>query len=93
MFMHYIEDHQDNWDDLVSVLALTVNPRPHRISGVAPMNLVTPRRLSKFSLERLPAGMTPDPSQSVAVAKDAFLESLKALLSQVRDLIAKTQAR
>jgi len=37
--------------------------------------------------------MTPDPSQSVAEAKDAFLESLKALLPQVRDSIAKTQAR
>jgi len=22
MFMHYMEDHQDNWDELVSVLAL-----------------------------------------------------------------------
>jgi len=37
--------------------------------------------------------MTPDPSQSVAEAKDAFLESLKALLPQVRDSTAKTQAR
>jgi len=25
MFMHYIEDHQDNWDELVSVLALAYN--------------------------------------------------------------------
>jgi len=57
------------------------------------MDLVTPRCLSNFSLERMPDGMTPDPSQSVAEAKDAFLESLKALLPQVRDSIAKTQAR
>jgi len=25
MFVHYIEDHQDNWDELVSVLALAYN--------------------------------------------------------------------
>jgi len=28
MFMHYIEDHQDNWDELVSVLALAYNRGP-----------------------------------------------------------------
>jgi len=92
MFMHYIEDHQDNWDERVSVLALASNTRPHRATGVAPMDMVTPRRLSSVSLERMPDGMTPDPSQSVAEAKDAFLESLKALLPQVRDSMAKTQA-
>jgi len=37
--------------------------------------------------------MTPDPIQSVAESKDAFLESLKALLPQVRDSISRTQAR
>jgi len=91
--MHYIKDHQDNWDELVSVLALAYNSRPHRTTGAAPMDLVTPRRLSNFSLERMVDGVTPDPSQSVAEAKDAFLESLKALLPQVRDSFAKTQAR
>jgi len=69
VFMHYIEDHQDNWDELVIVLALAYNSRPHRTTGVAPMDLVTPRRLRNFSLERMPDGMTPDPSQSVAEAK------------------------
>jgi len=91
--MHYIEDHQDNWDELVSVLALVYNSRPHRTTGVALMDLVTPRRLSIFSLERVTDGMTPDPSQSVVEAKDSFLESLNALLLQVRDSITKIQAR
>ena len=75
------------------MLALAYNSRPHRTTGVAPMDLVTPRRLSNFSLKRMPDDMTPDPSQSVAEAKDTFLESLKALLPQVRDSFAKTQAR
>jgi len=76
MFMHYIEDNQDNWDKDVSVLALAYNSRPRRTTGVAPMHFVTPRRLSNFSLERMPDGMTPDPSQSAAKAKDAFQQSL-----------------
>jgi len=80
MLMHYIEAHEDNWDELVSMLALAYNSRPHRTTGVAPMDLVTPRCLRNFSLERMPDGMTQDPSQSVAEAKEAFLESLKALL-------------
>jgi len=25
MFMHYIDDHQDNWNEFVSVLALAYN--------------------------------------------------------------------
>jgi len=91
--MHYIEDHQDKWDELVSVLALAYNSRPHRTSGVAPMDLVAPPCLRNVCLKRMPDGMSPDPSQSVAEAKDAFLESLEALLSQVRDSIAKTKAR
>jgi len=93
MFIHYIKDHQDNWDELASVLALAYNSRPHRTTGDAPMDLVTPRRLSNFSMQRMRDGMTPDPSQSVAEAKDAFLKSLKVLLPQARDSIARTKAR
>jgi len=74
MFIHYNEDDQDNWDELVSVLALASNWRPHRTSGVARMVLVTPRRLSNVSSERMPDGMMPGLSQSVAEAKAAFLE-------------------
>jgi len=57
------------------------------------MDLVTPQRSSQVSLERIPDGKTPDPSQSVAEAQDAFLETLKALLPQAPDFISKTQAR
>jgi len=93
MFMHYIKDHEDKWDELISVLALAYSSRPHRTAGVAPMDLVTTRRLSSFSLERMPDGMMPDPSQSVAEAKDAFLKSPKAVLLQVPDSISKKQER
>ena len=80
MFMLYIKDHKDTWDELIAVLALAYNSRPTQTTGVAPMDLVTPRRLRNLSLQRMPDSMTPDPSQSEAEAKDAFLKSLKALL-------------
>jgi len=88
MLMHYIRDQQDSWDELVSMLALAYKSRPHRTAGVALMELVTQRRLSLFSLERMPDGMTSDPSRSVSVAKDAFLETLQALLLRERDSIS-----
>jgi len=40
----------------------------------------------------MPDGMTSDTRQSVAEAKDAVPESLKGMLPQVRDTIAKKQA-
>jgi len=93
MLMHYIEDHQDKWDELVSVLVLAYNSRPHRTMGVPPIDLVTSQRLIQIFLERMPDGMTTDPSESVAEAKDAFLEFLMVLPPPVRDSIDKTQAR
>jgi len=93
MLIHDIKDHKDNWKEFVSVSALAYNSRPHRATGLAPLGLVTAWRLSNLSLERMPDGMTPDPSQSVAEVKDAFVKLPKAFLSQVRDSISKTQAR
>jgi len=75
------------------VLALAYNSRPHWTTGVVPMDLVTPRRLRNFSLERMLDGMTRDPSQSVSEAKDASLEALKTLILQLRAWISKKQAR
>jgi len=57
------------------------------------MDTVTPLRLSSVFLEPMPDGVTPDPSQSVAEAKGAFLESVEALIPQVRESTAKTQFR
>ena len=75
------------------MLALVQTYRPHRKTGVAPMDLVTTRRQRNFSLERMQDGMTPDASQLVVEVKDAFLKTLKAFLPQVRVSIFKTKAQ
>jgi len=50
----YVEDHQDTWDELVSVLNLAYNSRPQQSTGVAPLELVVPERVRTLALESLP---------------------------------------
>ena len=49
----YVEDHQDRWDELVSMLKLAYNSRPQQSTGVAPLEFVTPERVRSLSVERL----------------------------------------
>lgn len=45
----YVEDHQDRWDELVSVLTVAYNTRPQQSTGVAPFEFVTPERVRTFA--------------------------------------------
>lgn len=93
MLRHYVEEHQDDWDELVAVLTLAYTSRPHRTTSIAPLDFLTPRRLTNFSLDRIPDKLLPNPGLDPRDAKDAFLELLKDLLPRVKESIAKTQAR
>lgn len=76
----------------MAVLTLAYNSRPHRKTSVAPLDFVTPRRLTNFCLDRIPDGLSTagrDPRDQNA----AFLGLLKGLLFRVKDCSAKTQAR
>jgi len=44
------------------VLVLKYNSRPPRMTGVAPMDLVTTRRLINFSKGRMRYGLTSEPA-------------------------------
>jgi len=55
----YVEDHQDRWDELVSMLTLADNSRPQQSTGVAPLELVTPERVRSLSVERMVGSPTP----------------------------------
>ncbi|MBR7801843.1 transposase, partial [Undibacterium sp. FT137W] len=41
MLRHYVEEHQEDWDELLAVLTLAYNSRVHRTTGVAPLDFVT----------------------------------------------------
>jgi len=38
----YVEDHQDTWDEPVTVLTLAYNSRPQQSTGVAPIEFFVP---------------------------------------------------
>jgi len=49
----YVEDHQDRWDVLVSMLTLAYNSRPQQSTGVALLEFVSPERVRGLSVERM----------------------------------------
>lgn len=53
-----LEDHQDSWDELVSVLTLACNSRPQQSTGVATLEFFVPERVRTFSLESSPRTRT-----------------------------------
>jgi len=56
----YVEDHQDRWDELVSMLTLAYNSRPQQSTGVTPLEFVTPERVRSLSVERLIGSPAPE---------------------------------
>eukprot|EP00170_Pyropia_yezoensis_P000840 contig_3844_g842 len=68
-FKAYVSEHQESWDDLVSVLRLAYSSRPQQCTGVAPLEFVVPERVRNLSLERMPA--TPYPKEVPKTARAA----------------------
>ena len=90
----YVEDHQDTWDELVSVLTLAYNSRPQQSTGVAPLEFFVPERVLMLALERLPK----DPhSQTVPrkarKAREQQRGHLRNRITQVRAALATSQRR
>jgi len=46
---HYVADHPRSWDQLLGALTLSYNSRPHRSTGVAPLELVNPMGISSWA--------------------------------------------
>jgi len=55
-----VEDHQDRWDELVSMLTLAYDSRPQQSTGVAPLEFFTPERVRSLSVERMVGSPTPE---------------------------------
>jgi len=53
---HYIAYDSSRWDELLPVLTLAYNSQPHRSTGIAPFELVIPRRIPSLSVRNLPPG-------------------------------------
>jgi len=90
----YVEDHQDTWDELVSVLTLAFNSRPQQSTVVAPLKLVVPERGRTLALDRLPN----DPyrktvPRTAREAREQQRGHLRNLITQVRAALATAQRR
>lgn len=94
----YVEDHQDMWDELVSICTLACNSRPQHSTGVAPLEFTSPDRLQTHSLE----AMVANPYQEVAVGsgkasaraiRECLRERLRKLVVKVRKALNVAQSR
>lgn len=90
----YVSEHQESWDDLVSVLTLACNSRPKQSTGVAPLEFVVPERVRNLSLERMPATTYPkEVPRTVRAAREYHRAHLRNLVHRVRKALASAQRR
>lgn len=90
----YVTDHQETWDELVSILTLAYISRPQASTGVAALEFVVPDRVKNLSLERLPK--TAHPDRAGLTPKDIredYRVRLWELVLKVRKALAVAQAR
>ena len=90
----YVEDHENTWDELVSVLTLAYNLRPQKSTGVAPIEFVVPKWVRKLALGRLPKDPYPQTVPRTALeAREHQQDHLRNLITQVRATFATAQRR
>jgi len=88
----YFEDHQDHWDELVSMLTLAYNSRPQQSTGVAPLEFVTPEWVRSLSVERMVGSPTPEATDgSPGAIREVIRERLRNLIRKVRRSITLAQ--
>jgi len=49
----FCEEHPRQWDRLLPALSLAYNTCPHRATGMAPFDLLIPRRMPNLTVEGL----------------------------------------
>jgi len=53
---HEVADDPSRWDELLRVISMAYNSQPHRSTGIAPFELVIPRRIPNLTVRNLPPG-------------------------------------
>jgi len=95
---HYAADHSRSWDQLLGALTLPHNSRPHRSTGVAPLELVSPMGVSSWAFKVVSrTGAYPLTAQrGTAAEKRAqadLLTRLVQLVPQMRETLKATRGR
>jgi len=94
----YVADDPRRWDELLPVLTVAYNSQPHRSTGIAPFELVIPRRIPSLSVRNLPPG-TPLTNKgtlndgSRLARKREFMAQLRQQIPAFVEALKKTQHR
>ena len=90
----YVEDHQDRWDDLVSMLTLAYNSQPHQSTVVAPLKFFTPEPGRILSVERIFGSPAPEEKDgSPRGIREAISARLRNLIHKVRRSLSLAKRR
>jgi len=95
---HYVTDDPRRWDEFLPVLTMAYNSQPHRSTGIAPFELVIPRRIPSLSVRNFPPG-TPLKNNgtlsdgSPLARKREFMAKLRQQIPAVVEALKKTQQR
>jgi len=95
---HYVAEHPRSWDRFLVALTLAYDSRPHRCTGVAPLELVNPMGVSIWAFKDIPKTMAyPITVQRGTAAEKraqaAFLTRLVQLIPQMRAMLKATRGR
>jgi len=95
---HYVAEHPRSWDQLLGALTLAYNSRPHRSTGVAPLELVNPMGVSSWAFKDVSrtGAYTFTAQRGTAAERRAqadLLTRLVQLVPQMRATLEATQAR
>lgn len=51
---HYVKDDARMWDELLPILTYAYNTQPYRSTGIAPFEMVIPRRIPDLAAHSVP---------------------------------------
>jgi len=93
---HYVADDPSRWEELLPVITMAYNSQPHRSTGIAPFELVIPRRIPNLTVRNLPPG---NPLANKGTLNDGsplarkreFMARLRRQIPVVVEALRKTQ--
>lgn len=95
---HYVADNPRMWDELLPILTYAYNTQPHRSTGIAPFEMVIPRRIPNLTVHSVPPGVSiqahgTTTDGSPLSVKRSFMARLRKTIPKVAEALRKTQQR
>jgi len=94
----YVADDPSRWDELLPVITMAYHSQQHRSTGIAPFELVIPRRIPNLTVRNFPPGSpltkkgTLNDGSPLACKRE-FMARLRKQIPIVVEALRKTQQR